>query len=196
MKKAQLHAAGRRQGPEAEDDPWLDLAPGGRNLPIESFPTVLMGEVILHVHRNMTRFFLRRHDLGMPEWRVLGQLARYAPASVREFNARSWMDKGQISRALARLEGRGLVERRPDPTHGKRQLLSITPAGMDLYNVVLPEAQLCQALLLEPLNREERQALRSALAKLRAVAVGLPSVETPASASHAEPARRRKRGGA
>jgi DNA-binding MarR family transcriptional regulator len=159
-----LHARALR--PLASEDPWLELAADGSNLDVHDFPSFRLVEAHALVYRNLTRVYLSGADLGVPEWRILALLGRRGDLLVREINQRSLMDKGQISRAAARMAARGLVERSPDPTHKKRQKLRLTPAGRTLFDRLWPQAQRAQAALLALLSRDERRALQQALDRL------------------------------
>jgi DNA-binding MarR family transcriptional regulator len=152
--------------PLASEDPWLELAADGSNLDVHDFPSFRLVEAHALVYRNVTRVYLGGTDLGVPEWRILALLGRRGDLLVREINQRSWMDKGQISRAAARMAARGLVERSPDPTHKKRQKLRLTAAGRALFDRLWPRAQRAQAALLGSLSRDERRALQKALDRL------------------------------
>lgn len=152
--------------PAASDDPWLEVAVDGSNLDVHDFPSFRLVEAHALVYRNVTRVYLSGTGLGVPEWRILALLGRRGELPVREINQRSWMDKGQISRAAARMAARGLVERRADPTHKKRQKLRLTAAGLALFDRLWPRAQRAQAGLLTLLSRDERRALQNALDRL------------------------------
>jgi len=155
-------------------DPWLSPAADGSNLQVDNFPSYLLLEVLSKIHRNVTRLYLRPQKLGLPEWRVLAHLEQHSPTTASAFNARSTMDKGQISRVVAALVRRKLVGRTGDAEHGRRQILRITKAGRAVYRAVMPKAQLCQAVLLRALSRQERLILRQALRKMDAASANPP----------------------
>ncbi len=72
-----------------------------------------------------------RHGLLPIHVLVLGYLARanrYSdlPIAIAEYFG---ITRGTVSQSLAVLEGRGLLEREPDPRHGKRIHLRLTRAG-------------------------------------------------------------------
>jgi DNA-binding MarR family transcriptional regulator len=157
-----------------KNDPWLNPAADGGNLLVDNFPSYLLLEVLSKIHRNMTRFYLRPQKLGLPEWRVLAHLEQHSPTTASGFNARSTMDKGQISRVVAALVRRKLIGRTGDAEHGRRQILRITKAGQAVYRAVMPKAQLCQAVLLRALSRQERLILREALHKMEAASARTP----------------------
>ena len=54
--------------------------------------------------------------------------------------ARTRMDKVTVSRAAIALVGRGLLDRGRNPDDGRSHLLTLTPAGRDLYAQVAPKA--------------------------------------------------------
>jgi DNA-binding MarR family transcriptional regulator len=122
------------------------------------------------LHRNVTKKYLSRHDIGLPEWRVLTILVRLGTVSTRELRNASGMDKGQMSRALLELEKRKLVRRSADVTHELRQVLVISKSGMELYERIMPDARRSQMALLDGLTMQERKVLDSALSKLKALA--------------------------
>src|SRR5215467_8668313 len=64
--------------------------------------------------RALARLYGERFGLSVAEWRVIAHLARAAPASANEVAARAAMDKVQVSRAVARLTAKELVERATD----------------------------------------------------------------------------------
>jgi DNA-binding MarR family transcriptional regulator len=158
-----------------KNDPWLNPAADGSNLLVDNFPSYLLLEVLSKIHRNMTRFYLRPQKLGLPEWRVLAHLEQHSPTTASAFNARSTMDKGQISRVVAALVRRKLIGRTGDAEHGRRQILRITKAGRAVYRAVMPKAQLCQAVLLRAVSRQERLILRQALRKMEAASARPPA---------------------
>ncbi len=98
-----------------------------------------------HVSRGFAELYRAEFGLSIPEWRVLAHLSQSGTVSVREIQARVDMDKSKVSRAAARLEAAGLIEKR---SHGvDRRLLdmSLTTAGRDLMARIVPIAQAYEA---------------------------------------------------
>lgn len=100
--------------------------------------------------------------LTMPEWRVLAHLAQSDAVSVREIHARVDMDKSKVSRAAARLEASGLIEKRENP--GDRRLLDmrLTAKGRELIDRIVPIADAYQAEIIASLG-DQAPAFRTAL---------------------------------
>lgn len=155
-------------------DKWVNLKPMGTNLEVEDFLSMRFANISALLHRNVTKHYLARHDIGLPEWRVITMLVRYGSVTTRELRNASGMDKGQMSRAVSELEQRGLLVRDADATHELRQVLRISEAGTALYRRIMPDARRRQASLLAELTLGERRALDSALRKLKAVAEAEP----------------------
>ena len=68
-------------------------------------------------------------DLSLPEASVLKRLDRSGPSSVTELAKAEQISVQSIGTTLGALEARGLVQRHPHPTDGRRSVLSITKAG-------------------------------------------------------------------
>ncbi len=121
--------------------------------------------VAARVSRGFADRYRAEFGLTIPEWRVLAHLAHADAVSVREIHARVDMDKSKVSRAAARLEASGLVEKRTHPGDGRLVELRLTPAGHDLVARILPIAQGYQAEVLAQLG-PDAPAFRRALAAL------------------------------
>lgn len=107
-----------------------------------------------------------RFALGRDEWRVLAGLAQTGEAKTGDVLERTTLEKMQVSRALARLERDGLVERTPDPDDGRAYRVKLLPAGQSLYRKIVPMVQAREEYLLSDLTAAERKVLDSALEKV------------------------------
>ena len=96
---------------------------------------------------------------------MLAHLAQSDAVSVREIHARVDMDKSKVSRAAARLESAGLIEKRENA--GDRRLLDmrLTDKGRDLIARIVPIADAYQDAVVAQLG-EDGPAFRRALLKL------------------------------
>jgi len=68
-------------------------------------------------------------DLSLPEVSALKRLDRGGPTSVTELAKSEQISVQSMGTTLGRLEARGLVERHPHPSDGRRSVLSLTKAG-------------------------------------------------------------------
>jgi len=70
-------------------------------------------------------------DLTLPESAALSRLDRGGPATAAELARQEQISPQSMGATLAGLQERGYIERQPDPTDGRRYVLSVTPAGAE-----------------------------------------------------------------
>jgi DNA-binding MarR family transcriptional regulator len=94
-------------------------------------------DVALALQRSIGLFLRRLRQvqaeggLTLPEASVLKRLAQGGPATVTALARAEQISVQSVGATLAALEGRGLLERRPDPGDGRRSILSVTGAGQE-----------------------------------------------------------------
>lgn len=135
---------------------------------LEAFLTYHLSRLYRLWTRRSTRFIAEHFEITLAEWWMLGQLATYSPTTVRDLSDRTYTDKAQVSRAVDQLCRRGWAERQPDPTDRRSALFSITDAGRERYEEIMPYRQEIQAELLGQLTDEEKIVLKQAIEKLTA----------------------------
>lgn len=104
------------------------------------------------VSRAFSERYRAEFGLTIPEWRVLAHLSQSGAVSVREIHARVDMDKSKISRAAARLEAAGYVQKSDHPEDGRLVEMRLTPAGAALVARLVPVALAYQDELLARLG--------------------------------------------
>jgi DNA-binding MarR family transcriptional regulator len=113
-------------------------------------------------------------DLSLPEARVLCELAQ-APAegwTAAEIGRALAMDKAHLSRILARLRARALIQSAVSPNHGKHRLLSLTGEGRKTFAEVEAAARAQIDALLTPIGECGRERLVEAMRDIRAALNG------------------------
>ncbi|MFG2007314.1 MarR family transcriptional regulator [Spirillospora sp. NPDC048911] len=101
---------------------------------------------------------------------VLHTLARRSPLRLGELTATEQVTQSAITQMVTRLEGDGLVERRPDPRDGRAVLVHLTPAGAEIVAARRADRIARLAPILQRLSAAERSAIAAALPALRRVA--------------------------
>jgi DNA-binding MarR family transcriptional regulator len=71
-------------------------------------------------------------ELSLPESSALARLDRIGPATPGALAKVEQISPQSMGATLAALEARGLIDRRPDPADGRRVVLSVTEAGLEL----------------------------------------------------------------
>ena len=121
----------------------------------------------------IARGYMRMFGLPIPQWRVVALLAEHDTATQHQLVTLSRMDKMSISRAVRPLVERGLIDRILDEADGRAWRLSLSGAGRDLYNKVVPEARRLEAELLGELSKSEKATLDKVLRKIEHAALRL-----------------------
>jgi len=103
--------------------------------------------------------------LTIPEWRVLAHLAQSESVSVREIQTRVDMDKSKVSRAAARLNSAGLIEKRENPADRRLLDMRLTAKGQDMMARIMPVAEAFQQEIIAKLA-QDAPAFRAGLRKL------------------------------
>jgi len=110
--------------------------------------------------------YAERHDLTIPEWRVMAVLAREPGLSAAQVSDRTAMDKVAVSRAVSRLLDHRRIARRQAQDDRRRSSLQLTAAGLAVYRQVSPLALDYEGRLLECLTEGERASLDGAMERL------------------------------
>ncbi len=119
------------------------------------------------VSQSLAQVYSERFGLTRDEWRVLAALAEYGTAKTTDVIDSATLDKMRVSRAVARMESAGLLERLANPDDGRSWLLKLKPAGRSLFQKIVPVVQAREEFLLEALSSQEREVLDRAMDKLR-----------------------------
>ncbi|MCG6496172.1 MarR family winged helix-turn-helix transcriptional regulator [Kitasatospora sp. A2-31] len=104
-------------------------------------------------------------ELTAPQYAVLDALELEPGADQRTVGELASLDKATMAEMVSRLVRRGLVQRRRDPSDGRRNLLSLSPAGQDLLHRSAAGVAQVQRLLLAPLEEHEHENALALIAK-------------------------------
>ena len=124
------------------------------------------------VSERIAREYHSRFGLKIAEWRIMAVLGDTGEATQRELTELTVMDKVAVNRAVKALAERGLVDRAPNRSDGRSHMLELTETGRELHDEILPLALGLEERMLDGLDGPEREALVSALAKIREAATG------------------------
>jgi DNA-binding MarR family transcriptional regulator len=101
---------------------------------------------------------------------VLSRLSKGGPASTSELANAEGVRHQSMAATLAALDEHGLITRRPDPTDGRRQLVSVNKAGrMFLDDKRRASEEWLARSLQEHYTEGERQTVIKALALLERI---------------------------
>jgi DNA-binding MarR family transcriptional regulator len=135
-------------------------------LKLEEFLPYRLNVCATLVSQALSRIYTERYKIGVPEWRVLVTLGEFGMMTAKAIGIHSHMHKTKVSRAVALLERRKLIARRPNRADLREAFLSLTPAGREIYDELAPMALAFAQRLLETVEPAERDSLYRALRKL------------------------------
>jgi DNA-binding MarR family transcriptional regulator len=107
-----------------------------------------------------------RRDARGHHYRLLATLDEFGPASQAALGRRSGIHFSDVVAAINELVDRELVDRAPDPTDRRRNIITITPAGRRHLRRLDKQLAKVQDELLAPLSTDERDQLTSLLARV------------------------------
>ncbi|WP_029432283.1 MarR family winged helix-turn-helix transcriptional regulator [Blastococcus sp. URHD0036] len=125
--------------------------------------------LLIQAHRSGRRWVddaVRSHGVTAAQVGVLNRLAEQPGLSGAELARSSLISPQASSLVLETLERRGLVERRPDPAHGRILRNHLTAEGRRLAAASIAAAVAGEAELLAVLDDDERATLRRLLERL------------------------------
>jgi DNA-binding MarR family transcriptional regulator len=121
--------------------------------------------------------------LKIPEWRLIAVIADGNGITQQEIGQRTRMDKVTVSRAAIALGERGLISRTPNPGDGRSHLLTLSTAGRELYDQVVPKALELEADIFGTLDAEELATFSALLSRITQSAI--PDAQE--AAAHPQP---------
>jgi DNA-binding MarR family transcriptional regulator len=103
------------------------------------------------------------HNLTLQQFWVMLVLLEQGPMSLHPLGQKVWMDDPTASRVVKAMVGRGLLLAEPDPSHGRRILISLTPGALPLAQELQLLAEEIKAGLVAGFDPEQQAALRRGL---------------------------------
>ena len=111
-------------------------------------------------------FESRGNGLRGYHYRLLAALEQWGPASQADLGRDTGIDRSDVTAALAELETRQLVERKVDPDHKRRKIVTITPQGIKVLQELDAAVDETQDALLAPLTEAQRRQFITLMSRL------------------------------
>ena len=115
---------------------------------------------------SLSKIYRERFGITNQQWRVIFALARQADCSASHIVHHAALDKVQVSRAVAGLIEKKLLERSADNIDQRNSILNLTVEGWKVYDQIAPEAIAFEARLKDSLDEREAALLDTLLSKL------------------------------
>ncbi|MES9536755.1 MarR family transcriptional regulator [Actinomadura sp. NPDC000600] len=128
-------------------------------------PSWLINLVSAHSHRLVADGFAAAGARGY-HFRLLTALHEYGPSSQADLGRRSGIDRSDVVAAVNELAAKGMVDRSPDPSDRRRNVITLTPEGSRHLAELDEVVTRIQDDLLAPLSPDERTRLTELLARV------------------------------
>src|SRR4051794_38307904 len=132
---------------------------------LAQLPSWLLTQSAAQAQRIVTESFGAGGARGY-HFRLLATLVEFGPASQAALGRHSGIDRSDMVASINELAAAGYVERSPDPSDGRRNIISLTAAGKRRHKQLGELVASIQDQIFAPLSTAERDALARLLAKV------------------------------
>jgi len=132
---------------------------------LKELPSWLLTQSALQAQRIISEAFTAGNARGY-HYRLLATLTEFGPASQASLGRHTGIDRSDVVAAINELTAQGFVERTPDPTDGRRNIITITPAGRRQHQNLESLIRAAQDTIFAPLTPPERTQLTALLTKV------------------------------
>jgi DNA-binding MarR family transcriptional regulator len=155
------------------------MSPSQRLASIEDLLLYRLGRLSSVAGAMVVRLCEGGYGITRREWSVVAQLYENGSLPPSALAERMHRDRARTSRTLTALVAKRLVLR-TSPAHDRRSaLVSLTPAGRQIYEVLMPQIQAINSQILKALQPEEAAQFDEALERLQARAQTLLTELSP-----------------
>jgi DNA-binding MarR family transcriptional regulator len=128
-------------------------------------PSWLMTRTAMYASRLVSEGLAAADARGY-HYRLLAALEEFGPASQAALGRRTGIDRSYVVEVVNELSNGGLVERDRDPDDRRRNVVTITPAGVQQLRRLDGVLAEVQDELFAPLSADERALLARLLARV------------------------------
>lgn len=130
------------------------------NLNLEDFLPYQISVLAETISQSIASVYESRYGLMRDDWRVLVAINQEKKMRATDIARHASLDKMQVSRAIARLEEKQLLERTVDELDKRNLIISVTPKGCAVYQDIAPSMRARNQFLLEGLQETEQEQLK------------------------------------
>lgn len=134
---------------------------------LETFFPYLVRLFYRTVNAEIASVYKDDYGLSVQEWRIMAILGQTRKMTAKDIANHSSMDKVVVSRAIKRLEKKGLIAQQPHPADGRQSMLSLRDSGGSIFQELIPKLREKEEELLQPLSADERETLTALMARIR-----------------------------
>ena len=147
-------------------------------LRLASFVPFRLNRLAAEVSQHLSAIYRGRFALEIPEWRVMATVGQDHGCTAQYVADSTRMHKTRVSRAIAHLIRRRLIERVASTRDRRERHLRLTRSGRRMYAQLVPLALRRERALLACMSASERRGFNRGLDRLEEF-LGLQEVRTP-----------------
>ncbi|VAW00163.1 Transcriptional regulator, MarR family [hydrothermal vent metagenome] len=138
-----------------------------KHVPLDDFLPYQLSTSSNAVSDLIAQEYKSRFGLKIPEWRVMAVLGSRGALTQRHLVEATLMDKVTVNRAVKALVDRALLGRSPNDADGRSHHLQLSVTGHDLYDQIMPAAELMEKKIMSVLSEIELTQLSRMLSKIK-----------------------------
>lgn len=131
----------------------------------------------ISIIERQTRVFTERHmahaNVGFPEQRILMYLTGNAPSNQERIARSFGIDKGSITKSVAKLEEKGLIVRTINPENKREKTIELSKRGESILDDMKAVYREWDEKMYRGITEEDKQALHRVLGKMARNAEGI-----------------------
>jgi DNA-binding MarR family transcriptional regulator len=129
--------------------------PGELGLELVGFVPYRLNRLAVGVSQHLSDIYRERFGLDVPEWRVMATVGSWHGCTAQHIAESTRMHKTRVSRAVAHLEARELIERASSAADRREREVRLTKAGRRMYAELVPLVLERERELLACLTKEQ-----------------------------------------
>ncbi len=135
-------------------------------LELAAFLPYRLNRLAVGVSNHLSDIYRERFGLDIPEWRVMATVGSRHGCTAQHIAESTRMHKTRVSRAIAHLEERDLIERASSAADRREREVRLTKAGRRMYAELVPLVLERERELLACLSREQLRGLLAGMETL------------------------------
>ena len=140
--------------------------PSELSLELAAFIPYRLNRLAVGVSNHLSDIYRQRFGLDIPEWRVMATVGSQHGCTAQHIAESTRMHKTRVSRAIAHLEARELIERASSAADRREREVRLTRSGRRMYAELVPLVLERERVLLSCLSKEQLRAFLSAIEAL------------------------------
>ena len=161
---------GSVEGRAAKAMPGSDMPP----LLLDGFLPYRTARLATALSRRLAERYEARFEISVAEWRIIIHLTQESEISIRDIYTRVDMDRARVTRAVQRLQARGLVSKLVNESDRRLIRLALSDSGRQMANEIAAIAARFEAELLAAVPATAGEALLTHFDALETALADMP----------------------